>query len=249
MSKKKSAPKMIKVICFDELSARDYIDIVNGGHLDWSTEEDKEKIAKIIAEIDAEVGAGFKFLSWLKASMNGKVGAEYDRETKTAIGTKITNTLLTDYISMAKKDGNIKIFTDVVYAPENSISLYKMYSPYTIIVPKADMPIDLERLNEALENARGYYEMLLSKEIPPKTVLRLNAKAFRNNYNLSDLTKMNLTYYAVKVGTCLPNKFDMAKEFDFSKNAPTAEYVLGGPTETKNDELDVYDVVLAGVEL
>ncbi|ODR33135.1 DUF6414 family protein [Eisenbergiella tayi] len=250
MGKKKTEPKMIKVVYFDEPSARDYIDIVNGGRLDWSTEEDKEKIAKIIAEIDAEVGGGFRFLSWIKASIDGKSGAEYDRETKTAIGTKITNTLLTDYLSVASTDKNIVKFTDVVYAPENSISLYKMYSPYTIIVPKADMPIDLERLNEALENARGYYEMLLSQETPPKTVLRLNAKAFRNNYNISDLTKMNLVYYAIKVGICDPAKLDMAKEFDFARKAPTAEDVLGAPTTNENGNfLTVYDVVLAGVEL
>ena len=88
------------------------------------------------------------------------------------------------------------------------------------------MPIDLERLNDALENARGYYEMLLCSERPPKTILRLNAKAFRNNYNLSDLTKMNLSYYAVKVGTCDISKLDMSMEFDFAKKAKSSSSFL-----------------------
>lgn len=251
MAKKKTVvniPKMIKVVYYDEQAARDYIDVVNGGHLDWSTEEDKEKIAKIIAEIDAEIGSGFSLLSWLKASVSGKISGEYDRETKTAIGTRLTNTLLTDYIAAAGKDDNIKKFTDVVYAPENSISLYKMYSPYTIIVPKDDVPINLEKLNEALEHARGYYEMLLSSEMEPKTILRLNAKAFWNNYNLSDLTKMNLKYYAVEVGACNSVKLDMAKEFDFHKKTPSADDVIGQVNTTKDNELKVFDVVLAGVE-
>lgn len=246
---KKKEEKLIKIVYFDEQAASDYIDIVNGGHLDWSTEEDKEKIAKIIAEIDAEMGHGFNILSWLKASITGNLSGSYNREAKTAIGSKLTNTILTDYISVANNDKNVKKFTDVVYAPENSISLYKMYSPYTIIVPKEDDDIDLEKLNQALESARGYYEMLLSSESTPKTVLRLNLKAFRNNYNLSDLTKMKLLYYAVKVGECDIDKLDMSKEFDLSKNIPTAEDVVGDCKVSTTNKLDVYDVVLAGVKL
>lgn len=248
MAKKEIEKKMIKVVYFDEQSASDYIDIVNGGHLDWSTEEDKEKLAKIIAEIDAEVGGGFKFLTWLKASINGKVNSSYDHEAKTIIGAKLTNTILTDYIALANKDKNIKKFVDVVYASENSISLYKMYSPYTIIVPKDQTPIDLERLNEALEDARGYYEMLLSSEQTPKTLIRLNSKAFRNNYNLSDLTKMKLVYYGIYVGDCDISKLDMSKEFDFSKQSPTAEDVVDGKSTIKKEQLKVYDIILAGVE-
>ena len=248
MSRKEQERKMIKVVYFDEQSANDYIDIVNGGHLDWSTEKDKEKLAKIIAEIDAEVGGGFNFLTWLKASISGKVSSSFDHEAKTVIGTKITNTLLTDYLAFADEDKNIKKFVDVVYAPENSISMYKMYSPYSIIVPKDESPIDLEKLNEALENARGYYEMLLSNEKVPKTVLRLNSKAFRNNYNLSDLTKMKLVYYGIYVGVCDISKLDMSKEFDFSKMLPTAEEVVDGRGGVKDGQLKVYDIVLAGVE-
>ena len=153
--------KMIKTIYFDEQSARDYIDVVNGGRFDWSAAEDKERIAKIIAEIEAEMGSGFNLFSWLKASVSGKISGEYDREAKRVIEAKMTNTLLTDYIAIAHTDKNISHFTDVVYAPPKSISLYKMYSPYTIIVPKENVPIDLEKLNEALDGARGYYEMLL----------------------------------------------------------------------------------------
>lgn len=85
---------MIKTVYFDEQSARDYIDVINGGRFDWSTAEDKERIAKIIAEIDAEIGHGFNLFSWIKASAAGKISGEYDREAKRAIETKLTNTLL-----------------------------------------------------------------------------------------------------------------------------------------------------------
>lgn len=57
------------------------------------------------------------------------------------------------------------------------------------IVPKEEMPIDMEKLNEAILGERGYYEMLLKTEKDKKSVLRFNLKAFKNNYNLVDLSK------------------------------------------------------------
>jgi penicillin-binding protein-related factor A (putative recombinase) len=55
MSRKESSKqrKIIKIVYFDEMSATDYITIQNGGQIDWSTTENKEKLAKLLAEIDA----------------------------------------------------------------------------------------------------------------------------------------------------------------------------------------------------
>ena len=52
---------------------------------------------------------------------------------------------------------------------------------------------------------RGYYDMLLKTEKERKSVLRFNLQAFKNNYNLVDLSKMKLTYFGIKVGTCGEN--------------------------------------------
>ena len=41
----------------------------------------------------------------------------------------------------------------------------------------------------------------------------------------------------------------MSKEFDLSKNIPTAEDVVGDCKVSTTNKLDVYDVVLAGVKL
>ena len=136
------------------------------------------------------------------------------------------------------------------YAPENSISLYKMYSSYLTVVPKDQMPIDMEKLNDALLGERGYYGMLLKTEDTPSSVLRFNINAFKNNYNLADLSKMELVYYGIKVGICKETELTIDKEFDFQKKKAevTAESILDGDTQSHNEELDVYDIVLAGVE-
>ncbi|MGN0419094.1 MAG: hypothetical protein ACI4E4_01450 [Acetatifactor sp.] len=62
MGRKKDKPssQMIKTIYFDGEAAQDYLDIKNGGRFDWSSDENKEKISKIICEIDAKASGGFK---------------------------------------------------------------------------------------------------------------------------------------------------------------------------------------------
>ena len=253
MSKKKTEiipKKMMKIVYFDETAAQDYIDIANDGHFDWSIAENKEKLAKLTAEIDAQVGGGFNFLSFIKATLQGRINAEYNRETNKIIAQQLNSTLLTEYIKIATDDIHINKFSGVIFPPDNSISKYKMYSPYTIIVPKDEVPIDLDRLNEALDNARGYYEMLHVDTEGVTSVLRFNDIAFRNNYNLSDLTKMKLRFFAVKVGLCQMENLDMAKEFELSneKEPPSAEEVLDMEKGVSKTELFVFDVVIAGVE-
>ena len=93
--------------------------------------------------------------------------------------------------------------------------------------------------------------MLLKTEENSQSVLRFNLKAFKNNYNLVDLSKMNLTFYGIKVGTCGEDNLSIDKEFVFQPTAEkvTAEDIIEGKTSADKDEkkLDVYDVVLAGV--
>lgn len=244
--------KFLKIVYFDEDAAQDYVDVTNGGRLDWSTEENKERIAKIVAEIEAEAKSGFNILNYIKATVQGKVNAGGTAELTSAFDKTIKNTLLTDYIQAAIKDRQIKEFKNSgVYAPENSVTLYKMVSSYMTIVPKEEMPIDMEKLNEAILGERGYYEMLLKDEKEKKSVLRFNLKAFKNNYNLVDLSKMKLTYFGIKVGTCTKNQLSIEKEFDFqvSEEQITAEDIVGvnKTIEQQEKELDVYDIVLAGV--
>ena len=152
--------EFLKIVYFDEAAAQDYVDVTNGGRLDWSTQENKEKIAKIVAEIEAQAKSGFNILNYIKATFQGKVDASASAELTSAFDKTIKNTLLTDYIQAASEDEHVKKFENSgVYAPENSVTLYKMISSYLTIVPKEEMPIDMEKLNEAILGERGYYDM------------------------------------------------------------------------------------------
>ena len=184
-------------------------------------------------------------MNYIKATFQGKVDASASAELTSAFDKTIKNTLLTDYIQAASKDEHVKKFENSgVYAPENSVTLYKMLSSYLTIVPKEEMPIDMEKLNEAILGERGYYDMLLKTEIERKSVLRFNLQAFKNNYNLVDLSKMKLTYFGIK-------HLSIDKEFDFqpAEDKTTAEEIVEGEKSAAEEEkeLDVYDIVLAGV--
>lgn len=210
--------EFLKIVYFDEAAAQDYVDVTNGGRLDWSTQENKEKIAKIVAEIEAQAKSGFNILNYIKATFQGKVDASASAELTSAFDKTIKNTLLTDYIQAASKDEHVKKFENSgVYAPENSVTLYKMLSSYLTIVPKEEIPIDMEKLNEAILGERGYYDMLLKTEKERKSILRFNLQAFKNNYNLVDLSKMKLTYFGIKVGTCGENHYQLIKSLIFNQ--------------------------------
>lgn len=251
MAKKIENKKMIKIVYFDETAATDYITIQNGGNIDWSTTENKEKLAKIVAEIDGQAKGGFNIMSILKAVVSGQTNVKIDANANSLIRSTVTNTLLTDYISMASNDKNIRQFhNDGVYAPKDSISMYRMYSSYLNIVPKDQIPIDVDGLNNALLGERGYYQMLLNSEKEPTCVLRFNINALKNDYSLADLSKMNLSYFGVKVGQCTKEQLSLEKEFAMNQIRTTpdvSEIVTGNKSKESIRLLDVYDIVLAGV--
>ena len=111
----------------------------------------------------------------------------------------------------------------------------------------------MEKLNDAILGERGYYAMLLLDEKEPKNVLRFNIAGFKNRYHLADLAKMNLVYYGVKVGTCTKEQLSIENEFTVTTSTMqetiSVDEIINGSSQekTSSKELDVYDIVLAGV--
>ena len=80
-------------------------------------------------------------------------------------------------------------------------------------------------------------------------VFRFNIEAFRNNYGIADLTKMNLVYYGVKVGSVDISLLDISNEFNGEKiTTINSAFDIEENTVGKN-VVDVYDIMLAGIEL
>jgi hypothetical protein len=101
--------------------------------------------------------------------------------------------------------------------------------------------------------AKGYYELIgeSSGEKRKKVVLRFNIRAFRNSYGLVDLTRMRLVFHGILVGQTSENSLSLEAEISSSGQHAeplTASDIISGNTAPTTDLLDVYDVILAGVE-
>ena len=82
-----------------------------------------------------------------------------------------------------------------------------------------------------------------------EVIFRFNRSAFRNNYTMSDLPKMQLTYYAIHVGQIEKSDLQVQKEFEFgtAKSSKRVDYASASQGDSMTTEIEVYDVVLAGV--
>ncbi len=257
MAEKKPKPrKMIKVVYFDEGSATDYIYVLAGGK---STDKKEHIVTKttelaIGAEAEASKSAGILSLITAKVGVGGN--ADFSREGNTIITKAIENTILTDYLDCAEKDGKeyIRIFTECrLYPYPKSFAFFKMLTPYLKMtdghIEVTDgLNLNLSLMDEALDSGRGYYE-LMAEENGETVVLRLNIKAFRNNYFISDLVKMKMDYHAIEVGTVNMGNLTMESEFGDSSDREISGYDLASGTDEAYsvDEIKVYDVILAGV--
>jgi hypothetical protein len=254
MVSKSTPPKMsmIKIVYFDEQSASDYLDINAGGKAAATSEDVRKRATEMASKAEAKVTAKYGWLPFLGASaeVGGNIGAS--RTGEKILSKTLSNTILTDYMEQASDDTRIATLRDLrVTAPPDSMAYAKMYTPFMIIAKTEDFGVDLARLDEAFEKAKGYYELVGSdSENARRVVLRFNIAAFRNNYGLADLARMTLAYQGILVGRTAEAQLSMSAEMSGEGDArpPTALEVVDGTTLSDNPMLDVYDVILAGVE-
>lgn len=265
-----------KIVYFDEDSVTDYVQIIAGGELERTTEllKQSEKGAEIKG--DAKVSAGiskvFKALVGLEAQASAETSMGASLNTSKMVKNIVKNTILTDFINIINNDseknksgkgtkGSIKKFAGYnISVEKDSLSYIVMVSPYLSMmksgtgIPAGDFNISVEKMENALKNAKGYYEFVASKG-RSQVILRFNINALKNNYKINDLLKMNLSIYAIKVGTTAIDKLNINNELDIDVSTIKKD----NPEYEKNTErdpddngksklLDVYDVLLAGVE-
>ncbi|MDX6154487.1 DUF6414 family protein [Marinococcus sp. PL1-022] len=257
---------MQKVICFDEGSATDILQIEYGGELLSIDEENGAVQFGSHAKASAEIGAGTSFFTAIKAAFSTKVGGEASNSKESLVTKTISNTILADFYAISGKlieSNKIHKFESFYLHPiKNSFAFIKMYTPYMKII-KEDSPImedmkdyDIRNFDEILESAKGYYELLAYPEDgkSQEVILRFNINTFKNAYSLMDLPKMRLDYYAVEVGKANETDLDIENEMSIEKNTNDlniTDFLEDEEVETENKSdktLKVYDVILAGIE-
>lgn len=242
---------MIKVVYFDEESASDYLDMVAGGKTASTSEDVRERTKELQGKVEAGLIAKLSWLPFLGASGELSAGAGASAAGKSILSKTLSNTILTDYLAQADGDSRVVQLRGLrVTAPKDSMAYMKMFTPYMVLLKLDDVPFDLARMDEVLADAKGYYELLGEAADGTKCVLRFNIKAFRNNYGLTDLGRMRLVFHGVLVGQASEAALGMEAEMSGSENkmTVTAVELVDGVDTSITDPLDVYDVMLAGVE-
>ena len=270
------ATKICKIVYFDEESITDYVQIIAGGELETTTELLKSRDASEgqSANVGGKVGIGgvFKALLGWDASAEGSVSGKLSFDSSKMVRNIVKNTILTDFLRILDEDeskksvsrankGAIKKFVGyIISAEKDSLSYMVMVSPYLSMlrsgssIPAGEFNIAIEKLESALKSAKGYYEFVGTKG-RSKVILRFNINSFKNGYTISDLLKMNLTIYAIKVGKTTIEMLNVSKELDMNVSIiPKDNPSYKDENEELNDSdmtsraIDVFDVLLAGVE-
>lgn len=252
-SEDKTIPRtsMIKVVYFDEESASDYLDISAGGKAATTSEDVKKRTKEMQGKVEAGLIAKLSWLPFLGASGELSAGAGAFAADKSILSKTLSNTILTDYLAKADGDPRIVKLRDLqVTASKESMAFMKMFTPYMVMLKRDDIPFDLARMDEVLVGAKGYYELLGESGGGIKRVLRFNLKAFRNNYGLTDLGRMRLVFHGVFVGKTSERSLTMEAEMSGGtpESSVTAADIVDGTTSEDEKLLDVFDVLLAGVE-
>ena len=253
--KKDDKMAMIKIVYFDEGSATDFIYVLEGGKSSDKEERIVKKTTELAAGAEAQANVRLGFFSAIATKMGLEGSAEIAREGSKIITKAVENTILTDYLKCIENEGKdyVRIFSHCKLHPyPESFAYYKMLTPYLIMtegkVPVAEgLNINLAMMDQALDSGRGYYELITEADTE-SVVLRFNIKAFRNNYSIADLMKMNLDYHAIEVGTVKASNLTMQSEFGKTNSTEISGYDIVSEKPSMNtDEFKVYDVILAGV--
>lgn len=270
--------KLNKIIYFDEESVTDYVQIIAGGQLTQTTElldsSTTSGEAGVESKLSIGIGKLFRSLIGLDASVSVDSNLRAKFQNDNLARNILQNTILTDFLSIANErcttnsqTCGIRLFEGYnIEVVQDSLSYIIMISPYmtmlkdSSIISKSsnlDYDISIDKIDSAIKMAKGYFEFIGNRPDEPKVVLRFNIDAFKNNYKISDLLKMDLILYAVKVGKTTLDKMAIIADINATSipqnnkntNVDNPEYGENAmPESHKIPELKVYDVLLAGIK-
>ena len=188
--------------------------------------------------------------------------ASYQRSG--VVESQITSTLLSNFKKFAtNKKGSSK-----VERLDNVKLFIEKDSPafYRNITPVLDMISDITKMNSitdddknnfkgieiknierTLDRLSGYYEIKGISSESNESVFRFNISGLRNNYTLSDLTKMDVKLYGIKVGEVDSIDLSFNTMIDRLSNQRQSQLGADFDEEQNNEKIPIYDVLVAGV--
>lgn len=257
--------KIVKIVFFDEGPVTDYVQIAKGGELQETSELLKEQENNVKGELEAtgkfKFGKLLKIFSGAEANLEASVNLGSSLNTNKLVKNIVKNTILTDFINILQNEDNQNVIRKFegysISVEKDSMAYFAMVSPYLSmlkneVIEGDEVEISIEKFDNAIKAGKGYYELVATKD-KESVILRFNINSFKNNYRIADLLKMDLSIYAIKVGSARKTDLNFNNELNLDvktkKNNPSYTDEKQKEEIKNNEKLEVYDVLLAGVEI
>lgn len=245
-----------KIVYLDEQAVFDFLEL----HQNGIQSDIIRRVSENMVEVDAEGKVGMSFFTRLKIGLSGN--ASYQRSG--VVESQITSTLLSNF----KKFATDKKGSSKVECLDNVKLFIEKDSPafYRNITPVPDMISDITKMNSitdddknnfkgieiknierTLDRLSGYYEIKGISSENNESVFRFNISGLRNNYTLSDLTKMDVKLYGIKVGEVDSIDLSFNTMIDRLSNQRQSQLGADFDEEQNNEKIPIYDVLVAGV--
>lgn len=245
-----------KIVYLDEQAVFDFLEL----HQNGIQSDIIKRVSENMVEVDAEGKVGMNLFTRFKIGLSGN--ASYQRSG--VVESQITSTLLSNFKKFAtNKKGSSK-----VERLDNVKLFIEKDSPafYRNITPVLDMISDITKMNSitdddknnfkgieiknierTLDRLSGYYEIKGISSESNESVFGFNISGLRNNYTLSDLTKMDVKLYGIKVGEVDSIDLSFNTMIDRLSNQRQSQLGADFDEEQNNEKIPIYDVLVAGV--
>ncbi|HEM5161769.1 TPA: hypothetical protein U1261_002142, partial [Streptococcus suis] len=107
--------------------------------------------------------------------------------------------------------------------------------------------IEIKNIERTLDRLSGYYEIKGISSESKESIFRFNISGLRNNYTLSDLTKMDVKLYGIKVGEVDSIDLSFNTMIDRLSSQRQSQLGIDFDEEQDNEKIPIYDVLVAGV--
>ena len=245
-----------KIVYLDEQAVFDFLEL----HQNGIQSDIIKRVSENMVEVDAEGKVGMSLFTRFKIGLSGN--ASYQRSG--VVESQITSTLLSNFKKFAtnqKSSSKVERLDNVkLFIEKDSPAFYRNITPVLDMISDITKMnsitdddknnfkgIEIKNIERTLDRLSGYYEIKGISSESNESVFRFNISGLRNNYTLSDLTKMDVKLYGIKVGEVDSIDLSFNTMIDRLSNQRQSQLGADFDEEQNNEKIPIYDVLVAGV--
>lgn len=247
-----------KIVYLDEQAVFDFLEL----HQDGLQSDIIKKVSETVVGTDVDGKVGMNFFTRFKIGLSGN--ASYQRSG--VVESQITSTLLSNFKKIVtnkseKDSSNVEYLDNVkLFIEKDSPAFYRNITPVLDMISDVNKVtsiadddknnfrgIEIKNIERTLDRLSGYYETKGIASENKEMIIRFNISGLRNNYTLSDLTKMNIKLYGIKVGEVDSIDLSFDTMIDRLSNQNQSQLGVDFDEEQINEKIPIYDILVAGV--